>query len=332
MPITIDPDVKTIGVSACSPTHSGTGDVGGKELREHSAHQEALARSTTKAFGKLLFAMLENQQILARGVRRNRRTLRYLQIFPPRDRLLLQAQNSLDLGAALCFKDTLKDHLKEALNINAPTANDKILRRAKVHKHLEIIISLSYNAIQKRERMQFFPSGTDEDTEVHAVLRTLLEEVVQTSSACRPMLSDNSNLDVPDALDSVDRDKELLLVGEEVGVTLVKTIDRTDEELGNEVVRYNGPLDFVVGHIPGVRRSTQDVASDAALCVVEAKKSKTFEDGCYQVLAQASTILYHRRNRARGRGAYRTYFAYTDAERWAFEYLRAKGDHILVKR
>ncbi|KAI8817875.1 uncharacterized protein EV422DRAFT_540305 [Fimicolochytrium jonesii] len=134
------------------------------------------------------------------------------------------------------------------------------------------------------------------------------------------------------ALDVVDHDKEHLLVGEEIGVTLVKSVDRTDEGLGKDVVRYNGPLDFVVGHFPGDRRPTQDIASDAALCVVEAKKSKTFENGYYQVLAQASTILCHRRTKARGRGAYRTYFAYTDGERWAFGYLRPRGDRILVKR
>ncbi|KAJ3183021.1 hypothetical protein HDU87_007443 [Geranomyces variabilis] len=84
----------------------------------------------------------------------------------------------VDLGAAHGFKDTMKDHLKKALNIDAPTANDID----------------PYDAIQKRERMQSFAiarqgfhkqpqseerkkTGTDEDTEVYAVLHTLLDEV-----------------------------------------------------------------------------------------------------------------------------------------------------------
>ncbi|RKO92898.1 hypothetical protein BDK51DRAFT_31157 [Blyttiomyces helicus] len=141
---------------------------------------------------------------------------------------------------------------------------------------------------------------------------------MQSESARRTIIS----LNLSYALHTVDPDAKFLTIAEEINIDVIKEVEYDGI---SETVQYKSPADFLVGHSRNTRSTAKRTHSDAALLVVEAKSRTTFEAALGQVIAQAASILCYRRNAERGRGAYRTYWAYSDGERWVFGYVRPEG-------
>ncbi|EPZ36071.1 hypothetical protein ROZALSC1DRAFT_26931 [Rozella allomycis CSF55] len=114
-------------------------------------------------------------------------------------------------------------------------------------------------------------------------------------------------------LSSIPQGKAKLCVDEEPLFQIVRECMRDD---GTKHVQYSGPLDFVIGH----SRVAEIMPSDAAVIVVETKKSDAFDKSLPQALAQAATVMHYRRSKKKGENGSGgpVYFVRTDAERWIF--------------
>ncbi|RKO93674.1 hypothetical protein BDK51DRAFT_40580 [Blyttiomyces helicus] len=160
-----------------------------------------------------------------------------------------------------------------------------------------------------------------------------LSDSISIIAACNSMQSESArrtiiSLYLSYALHTVDPEAKFLTIAEEINIDVIKKVDYDGI---SETVQYKGPVDFLVGHSGNARSTAKRTHSDAALLVIEAKRRTTFEAALGQVIAQAASILCYRRNAARGRGAYRTYWAYSDGERWVFGYVRPEGAGTSVR-
>ncbi|RKO89898.1 hypothetical protein BDK51DRAFT_28470 [Blyttiomyces helicus] len=163
------------------------------------------------------------------------------------------------------------------------------------------------------------PPGLSDSISILAAHNSMVSE-----SARRTIIS----LYLSYALHTVEPDAKFLTIAEEINIEVVKKVEHDGI---SETVQYKGPVDFLVGHSRNARSTVKRSHSDAALLVVEAKRRTTFEAALGQVIAQAASILCYRRNAKRGRGAYRTYWAYSDGERWVFGYVRPERDGTSVR-
>ena len=105
--------------------------------------------------------------------------------------------------------------------------------------------------------------------------------------------------------------EEKLLVEEEMSFSCVL------EENGKRI-KYNGPVDFAIGHSPVDTRLNQD----CALLVVEAKTIAKLGEALGQALAQAATNFIIRKQEGRGvNGHLKVYWCISDGESWRFGYI-----------
>ncbi len=84
-------------------------------------------------------------------------------------------------------------------------------------------------------------------------------------------------------------------------------------------MRYSGPVDFVIAH----SKILSEMPKDAAVMVIETKKSVTFDAYLPQVVAQAAALLYFRRGMKMGLNGTGgpIVFIHSDGERWIFSKL-----------
>jgi len=83
-------------------------------------------------------------------------------------------------------------------------------------------------------------------------------------------------------------------------------------------IKYNGPVDFAVGHSPVDTRLNQD----CALLVVEAKTVAKLGEALGQALAQAATNFIIRKQEGRGvNGHLKVYWCISNGESWRFGYI-----------
>ncbi|KAI3637391.1 hypothetical protein MIR68_004040 [Amoeboaphelidium protococcarum] len=152
-----------------------------------------------------------------------------------------------------------------------------------------------------------------------------LEKALTLLSARHTLKAENSRrtiieLNLLFALEEVDKENCFLILDGELKIKVIRevgTIDDDDDDQSQRV-EYSGPLDFAIGHS---KKGTQ-IPHDTTLFVVEAKKPSTFEDGFAQVLAQTASAVCIRRKEKRGRDDYKTFWMYTDGERWCMGYVR----------
>ncbi|RKO83811.1 hypothetical protein BDK51DRAFT_44203 [Blyttiomyces helicus] len=163
----------------------------------------------------------------------------------------------------------------------------------------------------------------------HSLSETLFKiathNSMQSDSARRTILS----LYLTYALATVDPNS-FLSIAEEVPISLTK---KADIEGVSQTVQYNGCVEFLVGQNAS-RITTKDISCDAALLVLQANYRATLENAHGQVLVQAASVLSHRRERKHRKWAYRTYWAYSDEEKWVFSYVspHACGKQVLARR
>ncbi|RKO86891.1 hypothetical protein BDK51DRAFT_38263 [Blyttiomyces helicus] len=129
-----------------------------------------------------------------------------------------------------------------------------------------------------------------------------LSDSISLIAACNSMQSESArrtiiSLYLSYAFHKVDPDAKFLTIAEEINIASLRKSTKTASP----------------------KLCTKRAHSDAALLVVEAKRRTMFEAVLGQVIAQAASILCYRRNAAHRRGAYRTYWAYSDGERWTDE-------------
>lgn len=117
--------------------------------------------------------------------------------------------------------------------------------------------------------------------------------------------------------------EEKLLVDEEMSLSCVL------EENGKRI-KYNGPVDFAIGHSPVDTRLNQD----CALLVVEAKTIAKLGEALGQALAQAATNFIIRKQEGRGvNGHLKVYWCISDGESWRFGYItEGKGAKLDVQQ
>ncbi|KAI8894634.1 hypothetical protein BC833DRAFT_568188 [Globomyces pollinis-pini] len=117
--------------------------------------------------------------------------------------------------------------------------------------------------------------------------------------------------------------EEKLLVEEEMSFSCVL------EESGKRI-KYNGPVDFAIGHSPVDTRLNQD----CALLVVEAKTVAKLGEALGQALAQAATNFIIRKLEGRGvNGHLKVYWCISDGESWRFGYItEGKGAKLDVQQ
>jgi hypothetical protein len=82
--------------------------------------------------------------------------------------------------------------------------------------------------------------------------------------------------------------------------------------------KYNGPVDFAIGHSPADTRLNHD----CALLIVEAKTVAKLGEALWQVLAQAATNFIIRKQEDREvNGHLKVYWCISDGESWRFGYI-----------
>jgi hypothetical protein len=103
-----------------------------------------------------------------------------------------------------------------------------------------------------------------------------------------------------------------LCIDEETPLAIVRQVIRNGE---SKNIRYHGPVDFVIGH----SKMLSTMPNDAAVLVIETKKTDTFDESLPQVVAQAAALLFFRREQEPPRGVHGSggpiYFIRTDGER-----------------
>jgi hypothetical protein len=114
-----------------------------------------------------------------------------------------------------------------------------------------------------------------------------------------------------------------LLVEEEMSFSCVL------EENGKRI-KYNGPVDFAIGHSPVDTKLRQD----CALLVVEAKTVAKLGEALGQALAQAATNFIIRKQEGRGvNGHLKIYWCISDGESWRFGFVtEGKGATLDVQQ
>jgi hypothetical protein len=157
--------------------------------------------------------------------------------------------------------------------------------------------------------------------ESDVVLPAELEKALTLLSTRHTLKAENSRrtiieLNLLFALEEVDKDNCFLILDGELKIKVTREI-RTDDDVAQRV-EYSGPLDFAIGH----SKKGAQIPHDTTLFIVEAKKPSTFEDGLAQVLAQTASAACIRRNEKRGKDDYKTFWMYTDGERWCMGYIR----------
>ncbi|KAI3650597.1 hypothetical protein MP228_004078 [Amoeboaphelidium protococcarum] len=153
-----------------------------------------------------------------------------------------------------------------------------------------------------------------------------LEKALTLLSARHTLNAENSRrtiieLNLLFALEEVDKDNCFLILDGELKIKVIREVGNIyDDDDQSQRVEYSGPLDFAIGQS---KKGTQ-IPHDTTLFVVEAKqKPSTFEhEGFAQVLAQAASAVCIRRKQKRGRDDYKTFWIYTDGERWCMGYVR----------
>lgn len=119
------------------------------------------------------------------------------------------------------------------------------------------------------------------------------------------------------AVEVVDPSANFLIMDGELGIEITREI-QSGEDKPLQRIKYSGPLDFAVGH----SQKGEQIPPDTALLITEGKNKTGFAKGFAQVLAQAASIVCIRRNSGRGHGECKSYFMYTDGERWIMGYVR----------
>jgi hypothetical protein len=119
-----------------------------------------------------------------------------------------------------------------------------------------------------------------------------------------------------------------LCIDEETPLAIVRQVIRNGE---SKNIRYHGPVDFVIGH----SKMLSTMPNDAAVLVIETKKSDTFDESLPQVVAQAAALLFFRREQKPPRGVNGSggpiYFIRTDGERWIFSKLTCDEGFLKVQ-
>jgi hypothetical protein len=119
------------------------------------------------------------------------------------------------------------------------------------------------------------------------------------------------------AVEVVDPAASFLIMDGELGIDITREV-QYDEDQPLQRIKYSGPLDFAVGH----SKKGAQIPPDTALLIFEVKNRMGFEKGFAQVLAQTASIVCIRRKLGRGHGEYKSYFMYTNGERWVMGYVR----------
>ncbi|KAI3637837.1 hypothetical protein MIR68_004486 [Amoeboaphelidium protococcarum] len=156
-----------------------------------------------------------------------------------------------------------------------------------------------------------------------------LEKALTLLSARHTLNAENSRrtiieLNLLFALEEVDKQKQFFILDGQLKIKVIREVgiidDDDDDDDQSQRVEYSGPLDFAIGQ----SKKGAQIPHDTTLFVVEAKqKPSTFEhEGFAQVLAQAASAVCIRRKNQRGRDDYRTFWIYTDGERWCMGYVR----------
>ena len=124
------------------------------------------------------------------------------------------------------------------------------------------------------------------------------------------------------AISTIAEGKSKLCIDEETPLAIVRKVDRDGVEKN---VRYSGPVDFVIGH----SKLLSNMPKDAAVIVIETKKSDTFDGSLPQVLAQAAALLFFRQAMKPPRGLNGSggpiVFIRSDGERWIFSKLTSEN-------
>jgi hypothetical protein len=119
-----------------------------------------------------------------------------------------------------------------------------------------------------------------------------------------------------------------LCIDEETPLAIVRQVIRNGE---SKNIRYHGPVDFVIGH----SKMLSTMPNDAAVLVIETKKTDTFDESLPQVVAQAAALLFFRREQKPPRGVNGSggpiYFIRTDGERWIFSKLTCDEGFLKVQ-
>lgn len=94
--------------------------------------------------------------------------------------------------------------------------------------------------------------------------------------------------------------------------------------------KYNGPVDFAVGHSP----KNSKLKDDCVFFIVEAKTVAKLSDALPQALAQAATNFIIRKREKKGMdGSLKVYWCISDGENWGFGYVtEGEGNTLLVQQ
>ena len=154
-----------------------------------------------------------------------------------------------------------------------------------------------------------FPAALSETIGLYAKFNTLRLESTRRSIA---------SLFLHYSISTVPNLGNKLCIDEESPLSLVKQVSRDGE---SKIAKYHGPVDFVIGHSKLMTR----MPNDAAVIVIEIKKSDTFSESLHQVVAQAASLLLFRKEQIPPRGLNGSggpiFFVRTDGERWIFSKL-----------
>lgn len=86
--------------------------------------------------------------------------------------------------------------------------------------------------------------------------------------------------------------------------------------------KYSGKIDFVIGH----SKVIDEIPDDSCIIVLEAKIPKSFDKSIGQLMAQASTTMRIRSQRASGSNKSPIFMIRTDGNKWQFGKLRLKTE------
>jgi hypothetical protein len=130
------------------------------------------------------------------------------------------------------------------------------------------------------------------------------------------------SLFIINAIEFADEDGKLF-VHEEMAFSCVR------EENGTRY-KYNGPIDFAIGHSP----VDSKLKKDCTFLFVEAKTVAKLGEALGQVLAQAATNFIIRKQENRGvNGHLKVYWCISDGESWRFGYItEGKGATLEVQQ